>query len=117
MTTEDRGDQLYLDVARVLAKDKGSLGGIGLAMDLVMLVWWPTKSAFVFDEKALTKLFDEKLPARGYTSAMLRKYRKDAAVFFTILPDGRWTLSPEFFSVNDGNAEFLSARLGQDALI
>jgi hypothetical protein len=45
------------------------------------------------------------LPARGYTSELLRQHRNAIASFFTVLPDGRWVPSPEYFSVTDGNAE------------
>jgi hypothetical protein len=110
--SEERGDPLWIDVERVLAT--AGAGQIGVAIDLIMLVWWPTKSAFVYDEEVLAKLFAEKLPGRGYTPAKLRKYRKAAAIFFTVLPDGRWTPSPEFFSLTDGNAEALAARFEKE---
>ena len=54
---------------------------------------------FVFDEDALAARLASELPARGYTAEMLLRRRKKIASFFTVLPDGRWTPSPEYFSL------------------
>jgi hypothetical protein len=111
MSDDKRGAPLYIDVKRFLANKAGA-EAVGIAMDLIGLVWWPTKTAFVFDEEVLAAQLAALLPARGYTANMLRKRRKAVATFFTALPDGRWVPSPKFFSLTDGNAEHL-ARLDE----
>jgi hypothetical protein len=98
------GECLYLDVGRFDANRAG-LEAIGAAFDLVYRIWWPTKAAFVFDEEALAARLGKELPARGYTADLLRQHRSAIASFFTVLPDGRWAPSPEYFSLTDGNAE------------
>lgn len=67
-----------------------------------------TKSAFDFDERLLADRLAGELPAHGYTEALLRRHRDAVASFFTILPDGRWVPSPEFFSITDANADRVS---------
>jgi hypothetical protein len=102
-------EPLYIDVKRFLANaSEVRPEAFGIAMDLILLAWWPTKGAFMYDEDALAALLTAKAPARGYTARVLRKHRKAVARFFTVLPDGRWTPSPEFFSLTDGNAEYLA---------
>jgi hypothetical protein len=70
-----------------------------MAGDLAYFVWWPTKDAFVFDEEALAAHFAKRQPASRYTAKLLRRHRKAVATFFTVLPDGRWVPSPEYFGV------------------
>lgn len=101
---EDCGEPLYIDTARFLA-NKAGVEAAGIAMDLIGHLWWPTKTAFAFDEEALATKLDAELPARGYTADLLRRRREAVASFFTVLPDGRWVPSPEYFSLTDGNAE------------
>jgi hypothetical protein len=60
---------------------------------------------WLFDEEASASRLAKELPAEGYTAELLRRQRNTIASFFTVLPDGRWVPSPEFFSVTDGNAE------------
>jgi hypothetical protein len=104
MNDEHRGEPLYVDVERLMA-DRSRNEAIGLAVDLIGVIWSPTKTAFVFDEEALAAQLAAKLPARGYTADLLRRNREAVASFFIALPDGRWVPSPEYFSLNDGNAE------------
>jgi hypothetical protein len=103
---EDRGEPLYIETKSFVRKSRGVRPEVlCIAMDLICLVWWPTKTAFAFDEEALAARFAADLPARGYTPDMLRQNRKKVASFFTVLPDGRWVPSPKYFSLTDGNAE------------
>jgi hypothetical protein len=92
-----RGD-FYIDTERFLANSAGN-EAVGIAMDLVLRVWWPTKTAFVFDEENLAASLAKELPARGYSVEILRRRRSEIASFFTILPDGRWVPSPEYFGI------------------
>jgi hypothetical protein len=95
---------LYIDVERFLANKVGP-EAVGIAIDLITFVWWPTKTAFVFDENALAAGLAKEVPARGYTADLLRRQRSAIASFFTILPDGRWVPSPEYFSITDDHAD------------
>jgi hypothetical protein len=104
MHDKHRGEPLYMDVERFLANKAGT-EAVAIAMDLIGYIWLPTKIGFVFDEGALALRLATKLPARGYTSDMLRRNRESVSSFFTVLPDGRWVPSPEYFSLTDGNSE------------
>jgi hypothetical protein len=104
MGDEDQDEALFINTRRFLSNTAG-LEAIGVAMDLIGHVWWPTKTAFMFDEEALAARLAVELPARGYTADLLRKHRAAIASFFTVLPDERWAPSPEYFSLTDGNTE------------
>ena len=95
---------LWIDSERMLANRPGARA-LGLAIDLIVTVWLPTKAGFRYDEQQLADHFANVLPARAYTVRKLRSYRKAVATFFTVLADGRWAPSPEFFSSTDGNAD------------
>lgn len=97
------GEQpLWINTEAMLANRAGAEAS-GIAMNLIMRVWWPTKQPFTFDPEALAARFNAQVPARGYTAAKIEKRRKAIATFFTVLPDGRWAPSPEYFSLTDGN--------------
>jgi hypothetical protein len=100
--TQPSSGDFYIDTERFLANSASSEAA-GIAMDLVLRMWWPTKTAFVFDEEALAASFGKELPARGYSAVLLRRRRSEIASFFTILPDGRWAPSPEYFSITDND--------------
>lgn len=102
MADHDRGDPLYINAQAMLENNAG-LAAVGLAMDLIMVVWWPTKAPFKWDESLLSKLLNKALPARGYTEETLRQHRDEASSFFTVLENGRWAPSPDFFSLVNGN--------------
>lgn len=102
-----RGD-FYIDTERFLKNSAGN-EAIGIAMDLALRVWWPTKTAFVFDEEALAASLGKELPGRGYSVDLLRRQRSKIASFFTILPDGRWVPSPEYFSITDDDVHVQSS--------
>lgn len=58
MMLENRGEALFIDTQRFLS-NKAGLEAVGIAMDLIGHVWWPTKCAFAFDEEAVAA------PSRG----------------------------------------------------
>lgn len=95
-------EPLYIDAEAMLANTAG-MQALGIAIDLIVHLWWPTKSPFAFEPAALSRLLQEKLPARGYTEASLRARGSSLMTFFTVLPDGRWTPSPTYFSLTNGN--------------
>ena len=70
----DERERLYIDTEKFTANDAGP-EAVGLAMDLITRVWFPAKTAFVFDEDALAARLQAELPARGYTADMLRRNR------------------------------------------
>ena len=96
----DERERLYIDTEKFTANEAGPKA-VGIAMDLITRVWFPAKTAFVFDEDALAARLQAELPARGYTADMLRRNRAAVATFFTVLPDGRWAPSPEYLSASD----------------
>ena len=104
MEDADRGESFYVNAERFLANEAGP-EAVGVAMDLIGHIWWPTKSGFAFDEEALAARLAAALPARGYTADMLRRHRDAIASFFIVLPDGRWAPSPEYVSPTDGDTE------------
>jgi hypothetical protein len=93
---------IYIDTRAMLA-NKAGLEAVGIAMDLLTIVWWPTKAPFAFDAKALAAQLSELLPARGYSDDVILRNLSGLRTFFTELPDGRWAPSPQFFSLSNGN--------------
>lgn len=96
-----KGDPIYVDSKAMLSNRVG-LVAVGVAMDLIMLVWWPTKQPFTFNPEKMAARLHRELPARGYTAATPRRHQKAIRSFFTVLPDGRWAPSPKFFSLTGG---------------
>jgi len=96
-------DPLYINTGAFTTCNKGSLESVGLAMDLVTIIWWPTKDAFEFDPALLAERINHAAPGRKINAMKLRKLAEEARQFFTVLPDGRWAPSPEFFSVTTGS--------------
>src|SRR3954469_22805153 len=100
---EHSEDPLYINTGAFLTH-KGSHESIGFAMDLVTIVWWPTKAAFEFDPATITDQINQVAPSRKLTAVKTRKLSAGAREFFTVLPDGRWAPNPAFFSVTGGSA-------------
>lgn len=105
-----RGDPLWIDV-KAMQANRAGFEAVGIAMDLISFIWWPTKEPFVFDAAALAARLGEQLPARGYSEKAIKRNLKGVKSFFTVLPDGRWAPSPKYFSLTDGNID----RMQQDA--
>lgn len=99
---EQREDPLYID-AKAMLENKVGFVGKGIAMDIICCIWWPSKNAFTFDPKTLATQLAKELPARDYTEQILRENAEDIKTFFTVLPDGKWAPSPQYFSVSNGN--------------
>ncbi len=98
---QDENDEpLYfnMEAARPLAREIGP-EAYGLVMSLIMEIWWPTKEAFLYEPDVLV----DRLTASNLTADDLARLREPAARFFTILSDGRWAPSPEFFSITDSS--------------
>lgn len=74
---------------------------LSIAMDLVMLVYMPGRHAFTWDAAGLANAI--KRP--DTTALLLDAHRDEVSRFFTVLDDGRWVPSPEYFSLTDGNAD------------
>jgi len=91
---------LYLDVAAFEAADEDP-AVLGLAMKLVVEVWYPSRAGFQWNPERLAA----QIKAPDVTSQALEEARDRVAKFFTVLDDGRWVPSPEFFSMTDGNRE------------
>ncbi len=104
VTQQSDEQPLYINVEMFLGNRAGAEAS-GLAMDLLMLVYWPLKQAFVYDPETLSATINQAAPGRDYDADKLKKLRKKAASFFTELDDGRWAPSPIYFSLTDGNAE------------
>jgi hypothetical protein len=96
-------DPLYLNVPAMLGNEAGKLG-IGLAMDLITIIWWPLKAPFSWeDDGAIADTLNSAVPARGYTAESVREVATAAKTYFTQLADRRWAPSPEYFSLTNGN--------------
>jgi len=95
-------DPLYID-ARAMIENAPGAEAVGIAMDLVALIWWPTKQPFEFDAEILAAQLDSLLPARGYSSETLARNREAIRSFFTELPNRMWVPNPVYFSVTNGN--------------
>jgi len=95
-------EPLYVDANAMLA-NKAGMYAVGIAIDLIFFLWWPTKTPFLFEPQALSEFFRMKLPSRGYTADSFRNYQEGLRTFFTELPDGRWVPSPAYFSLTNGN--------------
>lgn len=92
-------NMLYIDIDKLqetLEKTKTALG-----FDLVICVWSPGKQPFIYDPVRLAAHLASAVPGRKYTAKFLAKHRDDAALFFTVLPDGRWAPRPDLFSISD----------------
>ena len=98
----DRGDPIYIDSSAMLENRVG-LEARGMAMDLISLLWWPTRQPFEWDIPKLSTFLSKELPARGYSEETLRRNETEVKTFFTVLPDGRWAPNPKFFSMTNGN--------------
>jgi hypothetical protein len=80
---------------------------VGIAMDLICLVWWPAKAAFVFDEEGLRRSWPRCFrPAATPSKCSANAERRSRP--FSQLPDGRWVPSPEFCRLTDGNPGHLT---------
>ena len=97
---DEKDEPLYFNIeaARPLAREIGP-EAYGLVVSLIMEIWWPTKEAFQYEPDALA----DRLTATAVTADDLVRLRELAARFFTVLPDGRWAPSPEFFSITDAS--------------
>lgn len=76
--------------------------GRGLAMTLICGIWSPERQPFRYERDTILA----QLRARGdnlITAEEIERHEYEARRFFTVLDDGRWTPSPEFFSLNNGN--------------
>jgi hypothetical protein len=93
---------IYIDSQAMLENTSG-MEAVGIAMDLVMLMWWPSKQPFEFNAKELAARLRDRLPARGYSEDALMRNYEGIKSFFTELPDGKWAPSPTYFSMSNGN--------------
>ena len=104
--TENEEQPLYLNTEAFLANKAGSEAG-GLAMDLIIIVYWPLKQGFLYDPAKLAEKINHVAPGRKYDVAQLERLKTKVATFFTVLEDGRWVPSPIYFSLTDGNIDQL----------
>jgi len=95
---------IYLNTEALLANKSGAEAS-GLAMDLLLIIYWPLKQAFIYDPENLAARMNVVAPGRGYSASKLKKLKKKASTFFTVLEDGRWAPSPIYFSLTDGNVD------------
>ena len=91
-----------------MCSNSAGIEGVGIAMDLITLIWWPTKQPFEFDIKNLAIGLHERLPARGYTEEALARNADAIKSYFTVLADGRWAPNPMYFSLTNGNLDAAS---------
>lgn len=101
---QEKNEPIKLNVDAVL-KNNVSDAAYGAAIDIIRLVWWPTKTPFEYNEAALASHFSKQHPARCYTEEKLRKYKNEIGSFFTVLKDGRWAPSPEYLSTKTRSKE------------
>ena len=99
---DESGDSLYID-AHAMRANAAGFEAVGIAMDLISCVWWPTKQPFSYDPTRLAESLGKALPARGYTPDALERNAAEVESFFVVLPDGTWAPSPQYFSIANGN--------------
>ena len=85
---------IYLDVEALRRVDV-SLKARGIAVTLVLEVWWPSQEPFDFDPQRLATVISG---ARVSVEDLVSE-RDAISQLFTSLPDGRWAPSPVFFSL------------------
>jgi hypothetical protein len=100
---EQKDAPLYIDV-KAMTENKVGFFSSGIAVDIICLIWWPTKDAFDFDPKSLALRLATELPARGYTEQTIQDNAEGIKTFFTVLSDGKWAPNPKFFSLSNGNS-------------
>jgi hypothetical protein len=104
---EGGGDGIWINAEEML-KTRGSLVCHGMVMDLLMVIWAPTKEAFRFEPKALAERLNAIFPRREYSADLLLKHEHELLEFFVVLPDGRWAPNPKYFVLNDPGSETLN---------
>jgi hypothetical protein len=95
-------DRLWVD-AEALLQVQATPADLGLAIRLAFEVWLPTKQAFHYDAPILLERLRH--TAGNLTIEQIEAAKEGASKLFTILSDGRWAPSPEFFSLTDGNED------------
>jgi len=100
MTEKPFQDFFYINTDAMAANEAGA-EAIGMVIDLLVYVWYPSFRPIEFDPEALAKRLNAEVPARGYTAQMFKRRRKKIASFFVQLPDGKWAPSPRYFTFRD----------------
>jgi hypothetical protein len=80
---DGRGEPIYIDAKAMLAADV-SLIGRGMVMDLLTVMWWPTKEPFRFDVPAIVIKMNKVFPKREYTEEGLREHQEELRTFFVL---------------------------------
>ncbi len=107
--TESYEDPFYIHIDNFRDAEI-SLEARGAVMDLLCCIYWPLKQAFEFDAISIADRLNAIFPARDYSPELLERLRPELSMFFVVLDDGRWAPSPTYFSLTDGNAEFLASQ-------
>jgi hypothetical protein len=92
-------NDLYLNIPKL--QELMGETDTALGIDLVICIWAPGKQPFRYEPERLAEQLRTMVPGRKYTTAYLRERETEAALFFTILPDGRWAPRPDLFSLSD----------------
>ena len=87
------------------ALDRAPAEASWLAMSLLTVFGMQEGGTFRFDAVTLATALNKALPrpagTRGITAKQLKRCKPYLAKVFSELPDGRWALNPDLFSVTD----------------
>jgi hypothetical protein len=82
---DERGEPIYIDArGRCWRPAAVSLIGRGMVMDLLTVMWWPTKEPFRFDVPAIVTKMNNVFPKREYTEEGLREHQEELRTFFVL---------------------------------
>ncbi len=100
MTNRESGEAIFLDTEVMLQKGgETGLIAVAMAMDIIMVLWWPTKEPVLPDTERIVEHLNRFFPRRDYSVPLFEKNKADVEKFFTVLADGRWVPNPEIFSL------------------
>lgn len=98
----ENGGSIYISTEAMIANRVHPIA-LAAAMDILYLIWWPTKEPFDFNAKNIADIINKAHSNNEFNEKLIKKHKKQIQSFYTVLPDGRWAPSPVYFSMTNGN--------------